>query len=61
MRKCKICNQDVYVTPKGKETALCATHALEALMQLLYPRKSKSKPSHPRLSEEELRHGSDKN
>lgn len=42
MKKCTICGQDVYVTPKGKEFSLCATHALEKLALLLCPRKAKA-------------------
>jgi hypothetical protein len=42
MKKCRVCGQDVYVTPKGKEISLCATHALVALALFLYPRKAKA-------------------
>jgi hypothetical protein len=42
MKKCRECGQDVYVTPKGKDLPLCATHALVALALFLYPRKAKA-------------------
>jgi len=42
MKKCRVCGHDVYVTPKGQEMSLCAKHALEKLMLLLYPRKTKA-------------------
>lgn len=42
MKKCTVCGQDVYVTPNDREFSLCATHALQKLALLLYPRKAKA-------------------
>lgn len=35
MRKCKLCERDIYIAPNGKESVFCATHLLEALESLI--------------------------